>query len=250
MDIEVCTSICSAAAIQTNQPHCEADVATTSRRCTSTSLTKASRRKLVDYTKSRGLGPSLPQMLQAGLRSQKHPESADSDVILTPVGLRQKPQLAVCTPKKNLCGNDAGSDCHQQEQEPPFPRRIQSLEVIPTYLRHKDKKDRQEHERVEFMFRIQPRQRNRGLSSRDRIKELADALANKPDSPKMSPLVVTRKIRRPALFKDDDSSGKRSLSPKPRSGMRRHASERLLRQTSSAPLLSRVAEPRSRHSKR
>ena len=182
--------------------------------------------KLVDYTKCRG--PNMP-LLQDSLSKSAGGEKSDK--------ARMLPTL--CTqmlhePKVDGSVLTSCAEASQRNSQIRLPRRAQSLEVFPTHSHRR--RPQANEERVEFMFRIQPRHRNRSLSSADRIRELAEALASKEDSPGKSPLVSPRKILRPSLFREADrkqSNLPGALSPAPRkriarTGLHRCASESVL----------------------
>ena len=137
----------------------------------------SSNRKLVDYTVSRG--PSFPCL--------------------------QLPSNSRASAGKSLTSSKSTTSMdnhhHQETTAAVLPRRVKSLEVFPTKSTRIRLAARQEtagnEERVEFMFRIQPRQRNRTLSSSERMQEVSDAISKKTGK---GTGVAQRKPRKPVLF--------------------------------------------------
>ena len=184
--------------------------------------------KLVDYTKCRG--PNMP-LFQVSLSNSAGGEKSDKVMMLPTLCTQMLHEPKVDGSVLTSCAKHEAS---QRNSQIRLPRRVQSLEVFPTHSHRR--RPQANEERVEFMFRIQPRHRNRSLSSADRIRELAEALASKEDSPGKSPLVSPRKILRPSLFREADrkqsnSSGASSPAPRKRTartGLHRCASESVL----------------------
>lgn len=145
--------------------------------------------KLVDYTVRRGASVQRDDAIRFSR--------------LRPVNARKGPSQSA-----TLSGTAEGAKCKTRMA---LPRRLTSPGVIPTYSSskpHRQEAHRTE-ERIQFMFRSQPRERNRTLSCMERLQEVTDALSKKTGNAKET---VQRKPRKPVLFPKERRSSRSSVS--------------------------------------